>query len=235
MTIESSSSARETVEVNFKNLTSYGQIKYISRAVWKESLSDWKYPLSYLGAMVNRLVSILFSIYLLLWVTSFVESGIVESEAEAMAIYQKIILISVIGTMLSLPLIGWMADKVPEKLMIPLSFFVRMVTAASFLVLDHPESTQSICLCAMLIVTSLFENISIDAMFFRTLPRDIRGSMIALFLLMSLVGILLFTEFAGRAFDILGPSSPFAIVAVCDAFVFLFSTFLACTGRLKGK
>ena len=47
------------------------------------------------------------------------------------------------------------------------------------------------------------------------------------------LGLLLFTYFGGPAFDKIGPTSPFIIVACADGIVFALATGLAVLGYLS--
>jgi len=38
-------------------------------------MSDVKYPLCFVSALVIRLIAVLFSVYMLLWIESFIETG----------------------------------------------------------------------------------------------------------------------------------------------------------------
>jgi len=73
----------ETVEA----LGYYEQVKNLSRQVTKVCLSDAKYALSFLAVFVSRPVSILFTLYSLMWIVSFVGTGTVKSDEEAQKIY----------------------------------------------------------------------------------------------------------------------------------------------------
>jgi hypothetical protein len=69
-------------------------------------MNDVKYPLCFISAMVIRLISVLFSVYMLLWISSFVHTGYLKDENDALKIYRKIIMISMILTGVLLPVIG---------------------------------------------------------------------------------------------------------------------------------
>lgn len=56
--------------------------------------------------MVARPVSVLFSIYALMWIVSFVDKGVVKDDLEAQSIYQKITIFAMIGTAVALPILG---------------------------------------------------------------------------------------------------------------------------------
>ena len=70
-------------------------------------LSDVKYPLCFLATLVTRPISVLFTVYCLMWIVSFVDQGKIADDIAAQSVYQKITLISlpVSYTHLTLPTI----------------------------------------------------------------------------------------------------------------------------------
>ena len=58
----------------------FAKISYISEQVYATFTNDAKYFLCFLGAAIIRLVMILYSAFLLLWLTSFVDSGYLANE-----------------------------------------------------------------------------------------------------------------------------------------------------------
>jgi len=70
-------------------------------------------------------------------------------------------------------------------------------------------------------------------MFYKSLPVDIRGVMIALLNFWGLVGMLSVTALSGPAFDLIGAAAPFAIIFVTDFLVFLVGVCLIYSGKLR--
>ena len=64
---------------------------------------------------------------MLLWVTSFVESGYLETEQEAKTLYQNLLLTSVGGCVIFTPIVVKFADKWHPGWMIGMSFLLRSV------------------------------------------------------------------------------------------------------------
>lgn len=82
--------------------------------------------------MIIRLITILFSVYMLLWLSSFIDSGYLIDEKESLGIYRKIVLISMILSGTLLPVIGHLADRAPSKIIVPLAFSARGAAAYAF-------------------------------------------------------------------------------------------------------
>ena len=83
--------------------------------------------------MITQIIAILFNVYMLLWITSFVDSGLLTEEAEGKALYQTIIVIATLIVAAFTPVFGLMADKIPGICLIPLTFAVRCAAGCLFL------------------------------------------------------------------------------------------------------
>lgn len=136
------------------DMSKFDKVKYITGKVMLLVKSDIKYPLCFLGVMVTKLVTILYSIYLMLWMTSFVESGKIESDERVKTLYSEVLTGAMIGTLFALPIIGKIADTAPIELFLPISFLLRGVIAYQFKNLADPESTLSIILSMLIIIAS---------------------------------------------------------------------------------
>jgi len=88
-------------------------------------------------------------------------------------------------------------------------------------------------LIVILTISSLFEGVSIEVLFFKKMPSDIRGVMMGLFSLFAMLGTLVFTLIASIIYEEHGPNSPFVICCVCDVLIALFVIILSCCGKLR--
>ena len=107
-----------------------------------------------MAVIVSRPVSMLFSVYCLMWIVSFVDSGQVKNDQEAQRIYQKITLIAMLGTSVALPVLGHISDKLGAHITVPLAFVLRAVVLSSFFFIQDPDSLVSYVLCSLIIITS---------------------------------------------------------------------------------
>ena len=82
-----------------------------------------------------------------------------------------------------------------------------------------------------MILGSLFENVTIDGLFCKNLPKDIRGTLNGAYNFFGNIGVLIFSSVAGYLYDHIGPNVPFAVVGVCDI---IFAFGVICL-RLSGK
>ena len=229
---ESRGSISESTE-SCLDMSKRDRIMHITSQVVKLVKSDIKYPLCFLGVMVTKLVTILYSIYLMLWMTSFIESGKIESEERVKTLYSEVLTGAMIGTLFALPIIGKIADTAPIGLFLPGAFLLRGAIASQFKNISEPESTLSIILSMLIIIASAIQYISVEVLFLRSLPNEIRGTMIGLGNFFGLLGQTIFSVIAGIIFDKVGPASPFTLVAVCDVGIAIIAIIISFYGLLR--
>ena len=154
-----------------------GEAMEITHHLWSVMNSDVKYPLCFVSALVIRLVSVLFAVYMILWLGSFVQSGHLNDQTEVLMIYRWIVMISMILTGVMLPIIGHLADKTPSRVIVPLAFFTRCVAAFMFVQITDPNTVLSYLSCSLLILATTVENVAVEVLFMRDMPGDVRGAM----------------------------------------------------------
>jgi predicted MFS family arabinose efflux permease len=137
------------------------------------------------------------------------------------------------GTAFALPLVGHISDKIGAHITVPASFLCRAVVLSSFMYITDPDSILAYALCSLIIITSAMQASSVEVLFLKTIPKEIRGAMVGTLNLFANVGTLLFTHYGGPAFDKIGPASPFAIIACGDWVVFTIALALVTLGMLK--
>ena len=128
-----------------------------------------------MGNMVCKLMAVLFSNYLILWIQTFVKTGHLKSNQEAKAIYINIMVISVMVSVLVFPVVGKLCDSVDPRKIVPIAFITRSITCYLFYKLDKPDSVQAYIVCISIVVAAVFENISNDSIYFKLLPKELRG------------------------------------------------------------
>ena len=204
----------------------------ILKSAWAECRGDSKYIICFFGVSILKLIAVLFSNFLVLWLTSFADEGLI-TEARSKELYQRLILTSVAFSILLAPLFGSISDRLPSRIVIPVAFTIRGICGYSFLFMDNPESLFSIVFIVVLIVSTLLEGISLEVLFLRGLPNQIRGTMIGVYSFFGHIGILLFLLVGGQMFDKIGKNSPFVFLAIMDTIVVLVALIMVCMGKLK--
>ena len=103
--------------------------------------SDARYGVCFFGSfLVESTGFIIFSIYLLIWVTSFVDGGIYKDFAGAKEEYKNIMFFALSLTICITPIAGKLADLVPAYIFIPCSCIVRGAGAFMFKFIEGPHT-----------------------------------------------------------------------------------------------
>ena len=132
---------------------------------------------------------------------------------------------SVAVSALVFPIIGKACDMVDSKKTVPFAFLFRSVTTYMFWQLEEPDSIRSYGVCVLMILSSIIENISVDSIFNKNLPKETRGVLMGLYSCAGQLGILCFSLIAGSLFDNVGAHSPFVFLGVLD-FIFALITIV---------
>lgn len=204
--------------------------------VWLELKSNPLLVVLMVGASITKLLAVLFSIYLLLWIQTFSESkgssgGPLITKQEGKTIYQNIMVISVLVSGFVFPFVGGICDHFSPKYVIPFAFLFRATTCAAFQFVEKPNSYESLISCIAMIIATIIENISTDTIFAQNLSKETRAIMNGLYSFCGQLGILGFSLSAGWLFDNVGPKAPFNLVCVLDLFYAFFIICLSCCGR----
>jgi MFS-type transporter involved in bile tolerance (Atg22 family) len=93
----------------------------------------------------------------------------------------NMMIFSVAVSALVFPIIGKCCDMVDPKKTVPFAFFFRAMTTYLFSTLDSPDSIRSYGVCVLMILSSIIENISVDSIFNKNLPKETRGVLMGLY------------------------------------------------------
>jgi hypothetical protein len=69
--------------VDFEKFGFFKKMYYLTVAIYHASKENIIIPLCFVGVTIIRLVFVLFNTFLLLWITSFVDKGVLKDENEA--------------------------------------------------------------------------------------------------------------------------------------------------------
>ena len=178
-----------------------------------------KYIFCFVCLIVSRLISVLFSVYMQLWIMSFWQLGTLSDKEESDAIYRNVIIASQVVTLLTVPAFGYYSDRLDSRVIVPFSFLVRGLVAASFYFITDPRTAYGYIACITIIVLSAMQFISVEVLFLRKMNPHIRGTLSAFAVFFGSFGTTVFTLVGGKVFDSVGPWAPFMIVAGADAAV----------------
>lgn len=179
-----------------------------------------------IAGTITKLVSVLFSTYLILWIQTFATGTngspkLLQSAEQGKTIYSNIVVIATLISAFVLPVAGQICDIYPPQITIPLAFLLRAATTVLFSTLESPAGLGSLATCIAMIITTILENISVDTIFNKNLPKETRGVLNGVYSFAGQVGILFYSKLAGWLFDELGPKTPFYLIGLLDLFMCL--------------
>ena len=114
------------------------------------------------------------------------------------------------------PFVGRICDTYQPKYTIPFSFFFRSLSTFFFLNVESPNSWGSYFSCILMIIATIIENISVDSLFAKNLPKETRAILNGAYSFSGNIGILLYSLLSGWLVDNVGPKSPFALIGILD-------------------
>jgi hypothetical protein len=184
------------------------------------------------GGAINIML-LCFANYLVLWITSYVQSGVVADDAEAKTIYANVVLMIAGFGVLLIPFMGWLSDgKLTPVITIPVMFTCR------FFLLDHfvheietPIGVEPMIISALIMVMTMSANIVVTASFLKKIPSEIRGTMNGCYSFVSLIFQSIFCVICANMIE-LGVEGrdfklPFRIVRLFDLILMVWGTITA--------
>jgi predicted MFS family arabinose efflux permease len=124
---------------------------------------------------------------------------------------------------------GNITDNYPSYITLPLSFLLRASAALVFIQIKDPRSYFTYVTLSLFILGTLFENTTLDGLFNKNLPKDIRGTLNGAYNFFGNIGILFYSKYGGMLYDRVSPSAPFVLLAICDvAFALLIIGLRLC-------
>jgi predicted MFS family arabinose efflux permease len=126
---------------------------------------------------------------------------------------------------------GYIADRYPAYVTIPFAFFLQASAVMLFNFLNTPDSLWFYFACLVMQLGDLFQNVCLEGLFSKHLPRDIRGSLNSIYYLSGGIGMLLFSKIAGYLYDNYSHNAPFVIVSSMDALYGTLIIILFCCGK----
>ena len=147
-------------------------------------------------------------------------------------VFSRMTLVSIAPVLATILLMGLFSDSVKPVLLIAPGFLLRSLICFGFKYVDDPTSNMALTCSSMLLVASTMLIISLESLFMKNLPREVRGAMTILLTFFMGCAALLFHGVGGPIFDALGPASPFVLVSVFDVALCAFAIVLGALGML---
>ena len=171
----------------------------------------------------------------MLWLHSFIETGEINDEDDAENVYSRISLFWIPFIVASLILSGMLSDCVqPYKIFIP-GLLCHVLACFSMLYINQPKSDLACFLMTLIGSSAVFTVVSLESLFMKSLPGNVRGAMSIILTLMQSVVYLIFNYFAGKMFDSMGPTAPFLLWSALSMFYFFIGIILVLFGQLRAE
>ena len=126
-----------------------------------------------------------------------------------------------------------LSDKVDTRFSIPLTFLAHSALAGSFKYISDPTSPISYILCLLLPTVTASQFAAQDALFFRNMRAEIRGTLQGIAFFFGAIGTMLFALVGGIVFDKVAPWAPFVLISVADFVCFIIAVLFIMFGLLK--
>ena len=107
--------------------------------------------------MVESTGFIIFSIYLMLWITKFVDDGAYADYEAAKNEYKEIMFFALILAIGIAPIAGKLADLIPGYIFIPLCSISRSCGAFAFRLIEGPNTKEAKIICAVFLLASYIQ------------------------------------------------------------------------------
>lgn len=211
------------------------KFKRLTSEAWQECSTQPKLLYCFACCFSSRLITVLFSVYLQLWIMSFKESGVIESTELADRVYMRITAAAVVSLVFFAPLYGLYSDVADPKKMITLSFLIRGLLAACFKFVQDPNTWQGYLLGVSIIIVSAAQFISVESYLMYRVKKTIRGTLMGFAMFAGSIGMTTFAIVGGIIFDRIGPWAPFVLVALIDGLVVIISLAFIYCGLLDSR
>ena len=210
----------------------WSKVKNLTLLANMEFRRNPKYLFVFLCLFVSRLCSVLFSVYLQLWVMNFYKTGVIATKEESDSLYMSIILGSLVTIAFVAPTFGYFSDKADHRIVVPASFLVRGIVAACFCKIENPYDWHAYILCILMVNASIIQFLSVEVLFMKDTNQQIRGTLSGIAFFFGSIGVTIFSLVGGILFDI-KPWAPFLLVASADGVIILISVIFICRGLLN--
>lgn len=144
-------------------MTVWMKIKYLRAALWMQMKSNILVPVCFLAKIQSSLIVVLLSVYILLWIDSYVDSGVIASTADAKILLAYYVMMALVVGLICFPFAGILIDNSGPKQVFPIVFFLRIISVWLFTYVQNPESRIAFASVMLLYVTSVILYIIVDA------------------------------------------------------------------------
>lgn len=214
----------------FRSLSKADQLSYLVTQVWRRLLHEPRYAITMVGSAISGLAADLINVYFVLWLSRFVNSGVLTSQDQVKSIFESIIMWSGISLACALPLIGWATDRLPPFTVLLVGTVIRGALLFVVQTIEDPNSLSLKVLVPVIFVLTALQQVCLDIIFLLHQPKNLRGALSGTRVLTSNLFSVIFIYWAGFQFDNVDKNAPFNICGVCDLVFALVTTVMLVKG-----
>jgi MFS family permease len=96
--------------------------------------------------------------------------------------------------------VGKIVDKIPPKIIMPISFLMVGLICCAFTFINNPSDFLSYLVWCLLSLFSLFQGVSLEGYFSKNIPKKVRGVMTGFLAFMGLIGRAICFKLGGYLF-----------------------------------
>ena len=182
------------------------------------------------GCLVHFFVY-LYGSFLMLWVASFVDSGVLEDSNQAETVYSNIFKMAIPCSIVMMLLVGYLVDNCNSNYIVPIGFLGRAGFLICFQFMTDPRTAVSYVVVTGMICFSVFMIMSMESILYKMLPKDIRGALLLLLNIFFNISSAIYNWAGGKKFDDSSPAAPFTMISVFDISFGILAIILGMYGK----
>lgn len=182
---------------------------------------DWIYI--FLSSAISGLTLPMYSTYLMLWINSFVEKGVLADENDVKSAYVTINIWSTPVALMSVFLSMIIVDKVQPVWLIAPGFLLRSLCCALTLYVVNPTEWLALAAISLFLFSSCTILQATMTAIHKNAPETARGSILTIQACAMSAGYFMFNGAAGILFDKSGPTAPFVVLGCLDLVLVIYT------------
>ena len=160
-------------------------------------VKDPLWMFTFLGLSVAMQLIYVYGTYIILWLNSFKESGLLDDENQVRDIFSLMTLLDAPGILLVGLTMAFIADHVSTANLVIPAFVTRSGAFFAFTLVNDPRSPFAYMASIGVTMSSIVAIISLETLFMKRLPREVAGAMAILQAFFIAIGALLFNAASG--------------------------------------
>lgn len=128
---------------------------------------------------------------------------------------------------------GYVNDRVPYKIMVPIVYILRALGAFVMTFAEKAEDWKTYVAIGLIFIANATSNVTTNSLLAKTVSGDIRGLIFGIYFCCGALGTMLIAKLGGYLYKTGWNYWPYAIVGAFDLVFCLFVVILVVTGKFK--